>query len=599
MSNIGDPLALSVEKDINASPTKGKGSELSAVNDISEDAQNNVVAGSKTNASLEPTTRKNSSTTVVRSPTNLSKPYSRSSSPAEENYETFRSPINDSRGYYASAIRRRELSSISPPRDRRVAPRLNSSPSYAPRNLLSATSAGAYRAASDSYNGRGQDDMDIGEQSPRRIPPPRFPAYENSLSGSNSSEPVAPRGRTTQRKSPGGRKHHSQSDSYARVDEEMDLYDDEDDEDAHGSREDYTPQSQSMQPSHYREPQGFGTYRREEDIEDQQAGLYAKRGNGSQASRFRARGPVENVEEDFPDRRMGRAPFLHRPAENEEDFGQCRESHNGAFRLPGEPLVNDGEDSLFISDMNTQRNVRMQEVGTGSGGRGGRSRQLFSHDTFLNDTPGRSSASVSKKRKATEQGGPRFNQPGASLAPSRYSGDPSLTWGLNQDPPSVPQTSVSDAALLKRNLTRGAKDKVCKRGYGANDPENVNIVNMKEDGMSFAEIVEQLNNVRVANGRAPSLSVCGVTSRYNRTAPLLFAAEGRQFIPLSKRGKGEVLADGPLAEKPLWNDELDLILAQCVKDIEKEKWGRVAKEYNRRTGKNITAAAAALRHTLL
>jgi hypothetical protein len=102
MSNIGDPLALSAEKDINASPTKGKGSELSTTNEISEDAQNNVVAGPKTNASLEPTTRKNSSTTVVRSPTNLSKPYSRSGSPAEENYETFRSPINDSRGYYAS-----------------------------------------------------------------------------------------------------------------------------------------------------------------------------------------------------------------------------------------------------------------------------------------------------------------------------------------------------------------------------------------------------------------------------------------------------------------------------------------------------------------
>ncbi|KAH9221360.1 hypothetical protein DL95DRAFT_382256, partial [Leptodontidium sp. 2 PMI_412] len=64
-----------------------------------------------------------------------------------------------------------------------------------------------------------------------------------------------------------------------------------------------------------------------------------------------------------------------------------------------------------------------------------------------------------------EQGGPRFNQPGLSLGPSRYSGDPSVGWGLNQDPPSVPQTSVSDAALLKRGLTRGAKEKVCKRGY--------------------------------------------------------------------------------------------------------------------------------------
>tara|TARA_R110002060_G_scaffold51513_3_gene62522 strand:+ start:18 stop:842 length:825 start_codon:yes stop_codon:yes gene_type:complete len=264
--------------------------------------------------------------------------------------------------------------------------------------------------------------------------------------------------------------------------------------------------------------------------------------------------------------------------------------------------------ALFVPEQEYRSNASTSEkqAGTGIGNRGGRPhKQLFSHDTFIKDAPFRASASapmiIGRKRKATndlEESG-RFNQPGAVLDPSRYSGDPAINWGLNQEPPSVPQGAVSDAALLKRGLTRGAKEKVCKRGYGANDPENVNIVNMKEDGMSFAEIVEALNETRVANGRAPSLSVCGVTSRYNRTAPLLFAAEGKQFIPLSKRGKGQVLADGPLYEKPVWNDQLDLILAQVVKDVDKDKWNRVAMEYNRRTGKNISAQSAALRHTIL
>ncbi|KAH6717232.1 hypothetical protein BKA61DRAFT_654462 [Leptodontidium sp. MPI-SDFR-AT-0119] len=596
MSNIGDPglnnsPTRSVEKDINASPTKGKGNELPKASNILEDTQRDTATEPKTNANDELSSSK------ISSPTNVSKPYSRSCSPAEENYETFRSPINDSRGYYANALRRRELGSVSPPRDRRAAPRRTQSPSYVPRSFQTTPSVGARHATPGLYNSREQDVMEVDEQSPRRVPPPRFPAYENSLSGSNSSEPAAPQARVIQRKSLGDRNQRSQSDSYVGVDEDMDQYADEDDEDAYGASEEYPSQSRNMRPHHYRESQDLRTYRSEETAEDQQVVLYSERGNNGHAPRSRARGLAEDGDEGgFRDRRVRQTPVLRHPAENEEGFGQRRESQGDFFRPLGEFLVDDEEPSLFISEQIPRRNPPTKQVGAGSGGR---PRQLFSHDTLVSPISTPSSGPVSKKRKSMEQGGPRFNQPGLSLGPSRYSGDPSVGWGLNQDPPSVPQTSVSDAALLKRGLTRGAKEKVCKRGYGANDPENVNIVNMKEDGMSFGEIVEKLNDVRVANGRAPSLSVCGVTSRYNRTAPLLFAAEGRQFIPLSKRGKGEVLADGAVTEKPIWSDDLDLTLAQCVKDIDKEKWGRVAKEFNCRTGKNISAAAAALRHTLL
>ncbi|TAQ91034.1 hypothetical protein B7494_g645 [Chlorociboria aeruginascens] len=152
-----------------------------------------------------------------------------------------------------------------------------------------------------------------------------------------------------------------------------------------------------------------------------------------------------------------------------------------------------------------------------------------------------------------------FNDPGRNLEQSRYSGA-NIPWGMNLLPKTVPQSAVTDAALIKRNLKRGNGEKVCKRSYGANDPENIAIVNMKEnDHLSFAEIVRRLNDKRIETGKNPGLSVCGVTSRYNRTAPLLFAAQGKAFVPLSERRKGET-NHGEWIERPKWTDEMDVAL---------------------------------------
>jgi hypothetical protein len=137
----------------------------------------------------------------------------------------------------------------------------------------------------------------------------------------------------------------------------------------------------------------------------------------------------------------------------------------------------------------------------------------------------------------------------------------------------VNQDEVSDAALYKRNLSRGAGHKVCKRGYGANDPENIRIVNLKEtDGLSFPKIMNILNKERLEAGKNPSLTVCAVMGRYNRTAPLLFQAQGRSFVPLSLRGGRNIPGDGGLSGKPVFNDGLDLELVHCVKVVDSQKW---------------------------
>ncbi|KAE8444523.1 hypothetical protein EG329_000507 [Mollisiaceae sp. DMI_Dod_QoI] len=216
----------------------------------------------------------------------------------------------------------------------------------------------------------------------------------------------------------------------------------------------------------------------------------------------------------------------------------------------------------------------------------------FSSDDWQNLGPARQES----RRRQPAQPEDYFNDVGRHLAPSRYSGAP-MPWGLNQDPVMVNQNEVSDAALMKRNLKRGQGEKVCKRGYGANDPENIAIVNLKEqDGYSFRDIVEILNEKRIREGKQPTLSVCGVTSRYNRTAPLLFQANGMTFVPLSKRRGGGA---GNPNGKPVWNDDLDIALVNAVKSVEATKWQTVADLMMDKTGIPMDANSVALRHSML
>jgi hypothetical protein len=191
-----------------------------------------------------------------------------------------------------------------------------------------------------------------------------------------------------------------------------------------------------------------------------------------------------------------------------------------------------------------------------------------------------------------------FNIPAGERRPSRYSGA-EMPWGLNQDPVMVNQNQVSDASLKKRNLTRGEGDKLCKRGYGANDPENIQIVNLKETkGYTFSKIAEILNDQRIQAGNKPSMTACGVTSRYNRTAPLLFAAQGKDFVPLSKR-RGRRDAHGNPTGKPAWTPDLDVLLVEKVKEFEESRWHTIAQLMQEVTGLPFDADSVARRHTML
>lgn len=252
----------------------------------------------------------------------------------------------------------------------------------------------------------------------------------------------------------------------------------------------------------------------------------------------------------------------------------------------------DDESQMFISNGNgrrrstkpmsqTQRkNIRNQSKPTAVGP------PVFSASDY-------NSLNKNGKRSRTTIDQP-FRNIGEQLAESRYSGA-DMPWGINKTPEMTDSENVSDASLLKRGLTRTDGPRICRRGYGANDPENIAIVNLKEhEGLTFAEIRERLNDKRIKEGKTPSLSVTGVANRYNRTAPVLFSSQGLEFVPLSQRKNKP--GNHSRVE---WTNEDDLALVQSFNEYDHARWPAVAKMFEDKTGKVITPEIAAQRHAIL
>ncbi|PQE15374.1 hypothetical protein CJF31_00008883 [Rutstroemia sp. NJR-2017a BVV2] len=281
----------------------------------------------------------------------------------------------------------------------------------------------------------------------------------------------------------------------------------------------------------------------------------------------------------------GRAPMVETIPEYEDDGDQDADGE-------------DDDESMFIPEISTRLPNRIEKSRSGHRATGARriARQGSPTDS-IQDHP-----AVARRRSNHGKLGFEFSTPNTNLAPSRYSGA-KMPWGVNQQPVMTDQETVSDASLLKRGITRPPKgDKVCKRSYGANDPENIAIVNMKENmDLTFQEIVDVLNEKRVKAGKDPKLTICGVNGRYNRTAPIMFAAQGLHFVPLSERKKYRS-GHGKRTTKVVWNPEDDEALVETVKHVDTEKWTRVADTLNRelRGGRQVyDAESCAKRYAAL
>lgn len=194
------------------------------------------------------------------------------------------------------------------------------------------------------------------------------------------------------------------------------------------------------------------------------------------------------------------------------------------------------------------------------------------------------------------QGGryPAWRNIGEGRRESRYAGGVE-PWSCNAVPPVVPRRSVSDASLLKRGLPLTERSKVIKRAYGVNDPENIEIINMKDNqGMSWREIVDVLNEKRVAAGRTRFLSVTAVANRYSRNCPVLMAAAGLKFVPLRLRKNGNM--EAPRID---WTEDNDVTLVNLFKAHEASRWETVADEFQEETGIEVHPMEVARRYAAI
>ncbi|RDL35754.1 uncharacterized protein BP5553_06366 [Venustampulla echinocandica] len=278
-----------------------------------------------------------------------------------------------------------------------------------------------------------------------------------------------------------------------------------------------------------------------------------------------------------------------RPRANDDDDDEYDPANLDAinyseseFGFGSEQYDDDDDDDVFVEQMGPPRGKNKKMSRREEKGKG-KAYEPFTTGTY-----------TTLRVPSKASGGKDFINHGENLKPSRYSGA-TMPWGVNKAPDMVEQKDVSDAALLKRGIKRPRTGKICPRGYGANDPENIEIVNLKENkGIGFARISQILNERRLQTGKSPTLSATGVANRYNRTAPLLFAAEGKQFIPLSQRKRGTMDE-----AKIQWTSEWDTALVAAVKKYEASKWKTVATLFNEMTGLNADDRSVAIRYSVL
>lgn len=179
---------------------------------------------------------------------------------------------------------------------------------------------------------------------------------------------------------------------------------------------------------------------------------------------------------------------------------------------------------------------------------------------------------------------------------SRYAGgvEPTPPRSSNRTPDTPNRKKVPQKNDLK--LLQGRK--LIKRAYGVNDPENIAIINMKDDqGMGWQEIVDVLNEERVAHGKTKFLSITAVANRYSRNCPVLMASVGKEFVPLSvRKSLGTNSLDAPRID---WTEENDQLLLEAFNEYENSRWETIAEMFSDDTGINVQPEEVARRFAAL
>lgn len=142
-----------------------------------------------------------------------------------------------------------------------------------------------------------------------------------------------------------------------------------------------------------------------------------------------------------------------------------------------------------------------------------------------------------------------------------------------------------------------------KRAKGATDPENTQIVDLYDNhNWQFSAIAQYLNIEREKKGLMGRFTPNSVHNRYNRSAPIIYKADGRVFVAIKDRrhhtqDELDSLSGG--VHTTVWNKQMDQVLKRVVADYDGDKWRRVAEVFNAITKQNLHASTISARFGLL
>jgi hypothetical protein len=140
-----------------------------------------------------------------------------------------------------------------------------------------------------------------------------------------------------------------------------------------------------------------------------------------------------------------------------------------------------------------------------------------------------------------------------------------------------------------------------RRSKGANDPENIDIVNWYDNhNMTFADIARQLNGRQEARGQPGTFTPNSIHNRYNRCAPIIYRAHGRVFVAIKDRKKHapeELEAMG--SQSIVWNPLKDQCLRQMVEEYEAKKWDSIAEAFTAATMERVSAGTVSTRYGMM
>ncbi|KAI9873690.1 MAG: hypothetical protein M1830_010715 [Pleopsidium flavum] len=214
----------------------------------------------------------------------------------------------------------------------------------------------------------------------------------------------------------------------------------------------------------------------------------------------------------------------------------------------------------------------------------------------IGETPRR--ASSESTRAQTSKLNETPSPPGRTDNSFVTSGTPGAT-NSSGTLPSAFTTPVAagQAAKLKRSFSvaMGQNPSGTMKVLAEHDPENHEIKRLRERGLKWGEIAEQVNKQRVTAGKVPGLTDNAVYSRYTRNAPRIAAAKGEVWDPKTV-GPHPSKKTEPMAPITGFDDKEDQRLVEAYTDIQKETWELVSQRIVAKGGRKHDPALCARRY---